>query len=195
MRADTGLGRSHSTSNGRPASSRAPLGPAPRTRHLPPACVKPIHHREELLDVAVEPAEDHHRAPRSSGREPVRRHPRSSIGDAVTVTVRHGPASQDKVDEPRPQRHLVRIVAANEEPGRPHVKCGPEKVALAVRSVGQAQEQAPIRFVVRELRSDPADVGQRASPGPGDPSVELEVDRWVRVKPVGAGDQPSGRTR
>lgn len=64
--------------------------------------------------------------------------------------------------------------AAYEELGRPDVKCGSEQVALVVRDVGQ--DQAAIRVVVGEVRSDPADVGQRATAGPGDPPVELEVD-------------------
>lgn len=61
--------------------------------HLPPARVKPIHHREELLDVAVEPAEDHHRAPRSLDQEPVGRQPPITVGDAVAVPGRYRPAA------------------------------------------------------------------------------------------------------
>ncbi|WP_460691339.1 RNA polymerase sigma factor [Nocardioides flavus (ex Wang et al. 2016)] len=93
------------------------------------------------------PATTHHR--RGCGRGP--RPPSTGCVGPGRRTAPSTAACQDRHHERRTR-----------PPAR---ECGPEQVTLAVCSVGQLQGQAPIRLVVRELRSDPADVAQRASPG------------------------------
>ena len=56
--------------------------------------------------------------------EVVRGQPIGAERHPVTIAVVHAPATQQQFDEPSPQRTLLRIIAADEELGRPDVKSG-----------------------------------------------------------------------